>query len=99
MIFISQLSTMILISLWHGITAGFLLWGIWHGVGLFIHNRWSHWIRPRLPAWGSSRIGGYVLNLSGILLTFHFVSLGWLFFNLQDPALAWRTLLFLFGVG
>jgi alginate O-acetyltransferase complex protein AlgI len=99
MIFISQLSTMVLIGLWHGITAGFLLWGIWHGLGLFIHNRWSSWIRPRLPDWGSSPLGGYVLNFSGIFLTFHFVSLGWLFFNLQEPALAWRTLLFLLGVG
>lgn len=99
MVFISQISTMILIGLWHGITTGFLLWGIWHGMGLFIHNRWSQWIRPRLPGWGSSRAGGIALNLGGIFLTFHFVSLGWLFFNLQDTSLAWRTLLFLLGVG
>lgn len=97
MIFLAQVSTMIMIGLWHGITAGFLLWGIWHGLGLFIHNRWSHWVRPRLPDWGSSPIGGGVLRFSGVFLTFNFVSLGWLFFTLQDPWAAWRTILFLFG--
>jgi len=98
MVFISQLSTMILIGFWHGITTGFILWGIWHGLGLFIHNRWSNWVRPRMPAWGSSPTGARVLNLSGIFLTFNFVSLGWSFFNLQDPSLAWRTMLFLLGI-
>jgi alginate O-acetyltransferase complex protein AlgI len=98
LVFVSQFSTMILIGLWHGLSAGFLLWGVWHGLGLFIHNRWSNWVRLRLPAWGTGRVGGIVLNISGIVLTFHFVSLGWLFFNLQDPALAWRTILFLLGV-
>lgn len=97
MVFTAQFSTMILIGLWHGITTGFLLWGIWHGLGLFVHNRWSSWVRSRKPDWGSSPVGAAVVNISGILLTFHFVSLGWLFFNLQDPAAAWRTILFLFG--
>jgi D-alanyl-lipoteichoic acid acyltransferase DltB (MBOAT superfamily) len=96
-VFVSQISTMLLIGLWHGISTGFLLWGVWHGLGLFLHNRWSNWIRPRFPAWGKSRIGGFVMNLTGMALTFHFVSLGWLFFNLRDPALAWRTILFLLG--
>ena len=36
---IIQMATMILIGLWHGITANFLLWGVWHGVGLFVQNR------------------------------------------------------------
>jgi alginate O-acetyltransferase complex protein AlgI len=96
-IFVSQVSTMILIGMWHGITSGFLLWGIWHGVGLFLHNRWSNWVRSRMPDWGSSGFGGAALKCSGIFITFNFVSLGWLFFNLQDPAAAWRTILFLFG--
>ena len=96
-IFIVQLSTMILIGLWHGITVGFVLWGLWHGLGLFIHNRWSNWVRPRLPERSANQWGSRTLNLLGMFLTFNFVSLGWLFFNLQDPAQAWRTILFLFG--
>jgi D-alanyl-lipoteichoic acid acyltransferase DltB (MBOAT superfamily) len=31
------------------------------------------------------------------LLTFHFVAIGWLFFQLSSPTRAWTTLLRLFG--
>jgi alginate O-acetyltransferase complex protein AlgI len=87
-IFTGQLSTMALIGLWHGITWNFLIWGAWHGLGLFVHNRWSEWVRPRLaarqlPEW-VDRLG----QAGGVLLTFHFVTLGWVWFSLPTPALA-----------
>lgn len=37
-----QLATMTLIGLWHGNALNFVFWGIWHGLGLFINNRWSN---------------------------------------------------------
>lgn len=98
MILITQVATMILIGLWHGMTMGFFLWGIWHGVGLFIQNRWSEWMRTHTPAWGMKPLGAHVLKYSGIFLTFNFVTLGWLFFFLPDPAMAWNVMLKLFGV-
>jgi D-alanyl-lipoteichoic acid acyltransferase DltB (MBOAT superfamily) len=98
MIFFAQTMTMALIGLWHGVTFGFLLWGLWHGFGLFIQNRWSDLIRSRLPAWGRSRFGAQILNYSGIFLTFHFVTLGWLFFFLPEPVMAWNVMRKLFGV-
>jgi D-alanyl-lipoteichoic acid acyltransferase DltB (MBOAT superfamily) len=97
MIFITQAATMILIGLWHGITLGFFLWGLWHGVGLFIQNRWSDWIRNRMPAWGMTQQGSLILKYSGVFLTFHFVTLGWLFFFLPDPRTAWSVILKLIG--
>lgn len=93
MIFIAQLATMILIGMWHGLTMGFLLWGLWHGVGLFIHNRWSDWVKSRGFIWNPS-----LVKYSGMFITFHYVTLGWLFFFLPDPALAWTTLFRLLGV-
>ena len=42
-----QLATMALIGLWHGVTWNFLIWGVWHGVGLFVHNRWLEFSRRR----------------------------------------------------
>lgn len=98
MVLLSQVSTMVLIGLWHGVASGFLLWGLWHGLGLFIQNRWSDWTRSRVPAWGTSRAGAGILNVSGVLLTFHFVSLGWLFFALPDTRIAWNVLLKFLGV-
>ncbi len=96
-ILVTQVSTMVLIGLWHGITAGFVAWGLWHGFGLFVQNRWSEFIRPRLPAWTQTRGGQTALSLGGIFLTFNFVAIGWLFFTLSTPAVAWQALLKLFG--
>jgi len=91
-ILIAQLSTMVLIGLWHGVALGFLLWGLWHGIGLFIHNRWSVFMRPRTPAWLQTPWGKRAANVVGVLLTFNYVAIGWLFFGLARPASAWIAL-------
>jgi len=98
-IFVTQISTMILIGLWHGVSWNFVLWGAWHGVGLFLHNRWSEFIRNRLPAWTQSPRGQIAMNALGVFLTFNYVALGWLFFTLSTPAIAWQAMLKLFGMG
>lgn len=96
-ILITQVSTMVLIGLWHGMTINFVIWGLWHGLGLFVHNRWSEKTRgkfttlhPRMQV---------ILNGGGALLTFNFVSLGWIFFALPDSAISFRFLSMLFGLG
>ncbi len=94
-IFITQLSTMVLIGLWHGATWNFVLWGLWQGLGLFLHNRWSEWTKARFaalsPRWQKT------LNVGGALLTFHFVALSWVFFALPEPAVSLRFFQTLFG--
>jgi D-alanyl-lipoteichoic acid acyltransferase DltB (MBOAT superfamily) len=86
MLLLGQLSTMLLIGLWHGITVNFVLWGLWHGFGLFIQNRWSDFAKRRFNVTDSRQ--QTVLKLSGIFLTFNFVTLGWVFFALTGPALS-----------
>lgn len=98
MILAAQVATMVLIALWHGITLNFIFWGLWHGIGLFIQNRWSEFIRTHYPNLGQNTKLPSVLQISGILLTFHFVALGWVFFALHDPALSWHVFLALSGV-
>jgi alginate O-acetyltransferase complex protein AlgI len=79
---ITQLGTMLLIGLWHGITWNFVAWGLWHGLGLFIQNRLSNWLRPR-TAWLDARpVPRAIYTGLGILLTFNFVALGWVWFAL-----------------
>ena len=97
MILVAQVSTMILIGLWHGVTIGFVLWGLWHGVGLFIQNRWSNYMKSHTPAWGKTPAGERILKAASIFLTFNFVSLGWLFFILSTPARVWTVMAILFG--
>ena len=96
-IFVTQVSTMLLIGLWHGLSTGFVLWGVWHGIGLFIQNRWSDFARTRGGIREGFPAAQMLLNFTGVFLTFNFVSIGWLFFSLSTPELAWNAALKLFG--
>ena len=95
-ILLGQFGTMTLIGLWHGVTWNFLIWGAWHGLGLFVHNRWTEFRRgrisePPLPAWT-----GRPLTFLGWFLTFNYVTLGWVWFALPrlDQSLAVMRKLF-----
>jgi len=96
-VLVGQLTTMVLIGLWHGIGWGFVIWGAWHGLGLFVQNRWSTWMRGKAGRWWSQPVARRVAAGAGILVTFHFVSLGWVWFTLTDPGQAGRIFLRLFG--
>jgi D-alanyl-lipoteichoic acid acyltransferase DltB (MBOAT superfamily) len=96
-IFITQIVTMSLIGLWHGITFNFLLWGLWHGLGMFIQNRFSDLTRslsarvqtrPALNRW---------VTVFSTLLTFIYVSLGWVWFALPSTKLSLQMIRLLFG--
>jgi len=96
MILIGQLATMLLIGLWHGVSVNFILWGAWHGIGLFIQNRWSDFTKTRVtPANAHMQTA---LRIGGIVLTFHFVALGWVFFALNEPSLSWHVIMKLFNL-
>ena len=98
MMLISQVATMVLIGFWHGITMNYIFWGFWHGLGLFVQNRWSDFVRTRYPNLQQDARLRPVLQIGGIVLTFHFVALGWVFFALTEPALSWQVFLRLFGI-
>jgi D-alanyl-lipoteichoic acid acyltransferase DltB (MBOAT superfamily) len=95
-LFITQLSTMILVGLWHGVTVNFVFWGLWHGLGLLIQNRWSVWINKRIPP-TDKKWTQFIRDGVGIFLTFNYVSLGWIWFILPTPELARDFLLILLG--
>ncbi len=64
-------------------------------MGLFVHNRWSEFVRGRWPAPGV--FFKRLLELAGIFLTFNYVALGWVFFALPSPAISWQVFLKLWG--
>src|SRR5687768_7044920 len=97
MILLGQVATMLLIGLWHGITLNFIFWGLWHGIGLFLQNRWSEFIRTRYSNPGQNTRLQPLLQIGSILLTFHFVALGWVFFALSNPSLSVQVFRKLFG--
>lgn len=98
MIFITQVSTMLLIGLWHGVTWNFVLWGLWQGLGLFFHNRWSDFVKPRAAIFTTSPARTKLTEVGGIFITFNYVALGWVFFALPTPALSYSYFLKLFGL-
>jgi alginate O-acetyltransferase complex protein AlgI len=98
MILFGQVATMLLIGLWHGITLNFIFWGLWHGLGLFLQNRWSDFVRVHFHQLGQNARLQPILQVGGILLTFHFVALGWVFFALNQPSLSWLVFRRLLGM-
>ncbi|MBE0685728.1 MAG: hypothetical protein IH585_06980 [Anaerolineaceae bacterium] len=98
-ILITQLSTMLLIGLWHGITWNFVLWGVWHGLGLFVQNRYSEWVKPRMTHWVDRPRLQQVMNVLNVLVTFNFVALGWVWFALPQVSSSLQVFARLFGIG
>ena len=98
-IFITQVTTMLIIGLWHGITLNFVIWGLWHGIGLFVHNRWADFAKTRL-AIPPERAGlQKAVNVAGVVITFNYVALGWVWFALPTTTMALMVLQKLFGIG
>ena len=95
-ILIGQLGTMVLIGLWHGVTWNFAIWGAWHGLGLFVHNRWADFTKGRFT--NLSPTAQRAANIGDVLLTFQFVTLGWVWFALPTPSLAVAVFQKLFGL-
>jgi D-alanyl-lipoteichoic acid acyltransferase DltB (MBOAT superfamily) len=72
--------------LWHGASLRFILWGGLHGVALVVHKLLMNAF-PRLKPSGS---GMHPLNrLVGVVLTFHIVCFGWIFFRAPSMQSAW----------
>jgi D-alanyl-lipoteichoic acid acyltransferase DltB (MBOAT superfamily) len=77
------LVTMLLGGLWHGATWTFVFWGLLHGLGLIAVRVWQA-SRNRFKALR------HLLEQPalGVLLTFHFVCLTWVFFRAETFAQA-----------
>lgn len=76
------LLTMALGGLWHGASWNFVVWGIFHGLCLIVHRSFSQWREntTHLRAF----FDGKLFNILSMLLTFHVVCIGWVFFRITD---------------
>ncbi len=91
---VGQVTTLVVTGLWHGLTPGFVVWGLWHGLGLFVTVQ----LGLNRPAVTSGRgLRGKVMRAAGMLGTYAFVTLGWVFFAADLPT-AIRILGRLFGL-
>lgn len=74
--YVNLIIVMLMGGLWHGAAWSFAAWGLWHGIGLAIE-------RPCNNSWFMTNTN-LMTKVIRIFLVFNFVSLGWLFFKLQD---------------
>jgi len=68
-----------LCGFWHGAKWSFLVWGIWHGIGIAIYQLWQQFKRKNKKnvTFTKSKAWTYF----SALLTFAFVTVGWLWFK------------------
>jgi D-alanyl-lipoteichoic acid acyltransferase DltB (MBOAT superfamily) len=97
-ILVCTVATMLVIGLWHGITMPFVIWGLWHGIALFIHKLWSDKTRGWYRSLKQTPLRQRAWQLVGVLATFHFVVLGWVWFVMPDVTSALRVYASLFGI-
>ncbi len=77
------ITTMGLGGLWHGANWTFLVWGLFHGMGIaFVH------LLKKSPA---GRVIAVIPRPLAIFATFHFVALGWILFRARDLKTAMRV--------
>ncbi len=64
-------------GLWHGAAWHFLTWGLYHGCGLVVWRLWGLLAAAKINRlWPESQL----VRAAGTLITFHFVTVGWVFF-------------------
>lgn len=82
--YLNLVIVMFLGGLWHGAAWSFAVWGLWHGMGLVLERPWlgSRFMQSSRPPALWIRI----------FVVFNFVTLGWLFFKLQNFSEAWLYL-------
>lgn len=97
-LFVAQSATMSLIGLWHGVTWNYLAWGMWQAVGLFIQYHWSEWVRIRFQGSAGAARWQPVLKLFSVVITFHYITLSYVFIALSSMNLSVTALLRLFGI-
>lgn len=74
--YVNLILTMLLGGLWHGASWNFVVWGGLHGVALAVHKFFRNLMhRPK-----NYRSTGF-RKFFAVILTFHFVCLGWIFFR------------------
>ncbi|OQA07555.1 MAG: Peptidoglycan O-acetyltransferase [Firmicutes bacterium ADurb.Bin373] len=84
---------MALCGLWHGAAWNFVVWGLYHGLGMSLFRVYRKKGAPLIK--NIERLPAPLIRVVSILITFHFVCFGWVFFA-TDPGTAFQFLALLF---
>jgi len=66
-------------GMWHGSEIKFLYWGLYHGAGISVYQIWNQFKKKRkgLKKFTETKL----INSIAVVVTFVFVTIGWLFFR------------------
>ena len=81
----------IVIGAWHGDGINFIWWGLWHGAGLAVYRIWFELVyvdNKRTKFFFNGNRPGKFTNTIAVLITFLYVSLGWILFHYKPDKLA-----------
>jgi alginate O-acetyltransferase complex protein AlgI len=82
--------TMALGGLWHGASWNFVVWGMYHGLALIAHREFTS-LREHVSA-----IDNFcktkLWNAAAVVITFHAVCIGWIFFVVHDCGVAFQVI-------
>ncbi|HQF25013.1 MAG TPA: MBOAT family protein [Polyangiaceae bacterium] len=84
--------TMLLGGLWHGAGWQFMFWGFLHGGLLGVTRAWQRWRGTEGAYVFPTTAWGLLKHAFFVLLTFHYVCLGWVFFRAESFGKAWAVL-------
>lgn len=82
---LGALATLIVIGLWHEISWRYLAWGVYHGLGLIVWQRFQT-IKPHLP---KLPLPAALVNALSVLFTLHFVWFGFAIVRLDHFSEVW----------
>lgn len=72
------LISMGLCGLWHGAAWNFMVWGLYHGVGMSFYRLYRKKASPLINY--IEKLPAPLIKGLSVILTFHFVCIGWVFF-------------------
>lgn len=81
-------ATMLVIGLWHELSIRYLVWALYHGIGIVIWQKFQP-VKKRLPAI-ENRYALNGLKVLSVILTVHFVWFGFVIVRQPDLATVWK---------
>lgn len=66
------------IALWHVVSPAFVIWGLWHGLGMVVLLQWRKFCATQPILGHLSQSYPRLTYATSMLVTFHFVAIGWL---------------------
>ena len=82
---LGAVATLVIIGIWHEVSLRYLVWGAYHGLGIVAWQQFTRIAGPYLPTIETG-IAGVAVKAFKILLTVHFVWIG--FVLVRQPTLA-----------